>query len=81
MYLMVENSFLIYNLHILKLISCCHVATYSKFRIVLTTYGLPCDNLKLGIEHFWHNCVMPCGDQGLGSLTKPPKFLKQEKLG
>jgi hypothetical protein len=52
-----------------KLIMNCHVATYSKFQNLLLIYELPHDMRKLGIEHFWPNCVMSYDNQGLGSLT------------
>jgi hypothetical protein len=47
----------------------CQMATYFKFKKILSSYGLLCDNLKLGYEHFLPNHVMSHDNQGLKSLV------------
>jgi hypothetical protein len=39
------------------------------FKKLLTTDELPCVSLKQRNEHCWLNHVIPCGNQGLGTLT------------
>ncbi len=43
------------------------MVTYSKFGKILTTYALPRGNLELVNKNSCPNCVMPSGNQGLGT--------------
>jgi hypothetical protein len=45
------------------------MATYTKLLKITNHLWVAYGNLYIGNEHFLSNCVMPCNNQGLGSLV------------